>query len=250
MADAFIKILGGPRQGLNVPLSLTDPLIVGRKRGDLILNDPLASGKHAKIYPRDNGWFIQDLNSTNGTLVDGRLIREAALRPGVEITIGNTRMALFIGLEAARDNANNTNVQTTAARLEIAWLLEEELIELEHSSNTRNATDIIDKHLRLPPGTGAMVEVVNGQDSGKVFRLTSGNITIGRKTGEVPLTDLEVSRRHSIIELFGRDMIFLRDLDSTNGTFHNGRKVAFSRLQNGDTIGVGRSTMRIRLSNS
>ena len=120
MADAFIKILGGPRQGLNVPLSLTEPLIVGRKRGDLILNDPLASGKHAKIYPRDNGWFIQDLNSTNGTLVDGRLIREAALRPGVEITIGNTRMALFIGLEVAQENISNTNVQTTAARLEIA----------------------------------------------------------------------------------------------------------------------------------
>ena len=33
MADAFIKLLGGPRQGLNVPLSSNEPLIVGRKRG-------------------------------------------------------------------------------------------------------------------------------------------------------------------------------------------------------------------------
>lgn len=247
MPEAFLKILGGPRQGLNVPLSPTEPLIIGRKRGDLILNDPLASGKHAKIYPREDGWFIQDLNSTNGTMVDGRLIREVAIRPGAEISIGNTRMALFVGLDAMREESAS-NVPTTAARLEIAWLLDEELVELELSNHTRNSADVIDKHLRLPPGISAMVEVVNGQDAGKVFRFTTGNITIGRKTGEVPLTDLEVSRRHAIIELFGREMIFLRDLDSTNGTFHNGRKISFSRLQNGDTVGVGRSTMRIRIN--
>lgn len=93
-----------------------------------------------------------------------------------------------------------------------------------------------------------MVEVVAGQDVGKVFRFTRGNITIGRHLGEIPLSDLEASRRHAVIELFGREMIFLRDLGSTNGTYHNGQRVDVARLRNGDTVGVGRSVLKLRLT--
>jgi pSer/pThr/pTyr-binding forkhead associated (FHA) protein len=65
--------------------------------------------------------------------------------------------------------------------------------------------------------------------------------------GEVPLSDNEVSRRHAVVELFGRDMIFLRDLGSTNGTYHNGRRVHTVVLRPGDTIGVGRSVLRLQV---
>ena len=71
-------------------------------------------------------------------------------------------------------------------------------------------------------------------------------MTIGRNHGEIPLSDLEVSRKHAIIEFFSRDMIFLRDLRSTNGTYHNGRSVA-SKLQNSDTIGLGSSLLRLKM---
>ena len=66
--------------------------------------------------------------------------------------------------------------------------------------------------------------------------------------GEVPLTDVEVSRRHAVVEVFGREMIFLRDLGSTNGTYHNGRRVSISRLQPGDTIGVGKTVMKLKVN--
>ena len=231
-----------------MPLSSTEPLIVGRKRGDLLLEDPLVSGTHAQIMPKDDGWAIQDLGSTNGTLVDGRLVRESALRPGAEISIGNTRMVLFVGI------VDETQEQDSAARrskdqLEIAWLLDEELVELQGSpEQTRSPADVIDQDLRLPPGMHAVVEVVAGQDTGKVFRFTRGNVTVGRKTGEIPLSDLEVSRRHAVVEVFGREMIFLRDLGSTNGTYHNGRKVGVSRLRSGDTVGVGRSVLKLQVT--
>jgi len=64
----------------------------------------------------------------------------------------------------------------------------------------------------------------------------------------VPLSDGEVSRRHSVLELFGREMIFLRDLGSTNGTYHNGRRVAIGRLRGGDTIGVGKTVMKLQVT--
>lgn len=247
-SEAFLKLLSGNQEGLNVALSGAEPLIVGRKRGDLLLDDPLVSGTHAQILPRDDGWVIQDLGSTNGTLVDGRLVYEANLRPGAEITVGNTRMVLFIGL-AESEEPEKSAQRVNPPQQEIAWLLDEELVELKGSPDrTRTPTDVIDQDLRLPPGVSAVVEVVAGQDVGKVFRFTRGNITIGRHLGEIPLSDLEASRRHAVIELFGREMIFLRDLGSTNGTYHNGQRVEVARLRNGDTIGVGRSVLKLRVT--
>lgn len=249
MATAFLKVVSGARQGLNVPLSPTEPLIIGRKRGDLLLDDPLVSGSHAQVLPREDGWVIQDLGSTNGTLVDGRLVREAPLRPGAEISIGTTRLVLFIGLAESSVQEDAPRRKTGGNQLEIAWLLDEELVELRGSADrTRSPADVIDQDLRLPPGLNAVVEVVAGADAGKVYRFTRGNVTIGRRTGEVPLSDLEVSRRHTVIEVFGREMIFVRDLGSTNGTYHNGRQVRVSQVHDGDTIGVGRSVLKLRVN--
>jgi pSer/pThr/pTyr-binding forkhead associated (FHA) protein len=43
-------------------------------------------------------------------------------------------------------------------------------------------------------------------------------------------------------------MIFLRDLGSTNGTYHNGRRVAVGRLRSGDTIGVGKTVLKLHVT--
>ena len=231
--------------GLNIPLSTSSQLMIGRKRGELIIDDPLMSSSHARIFYREDGWYIQDLGSTNGTMVEDKFIKEVKLQPGVEISIGSSKMAIFVGLNDLKNDPQG--VRTTNARLEIAWLLDEELVRLS-SESTLSATDVIDNALRVPPSLNAVIEVIAGQDQGKVFRCTTGNINIGRKTGEVALSDQEVSRRHAIIEMFGKEMIFLRDLESTNGSFHNGRKVSTARLQNGDSIGIGRTVLRLRIN--
>ncbi len=243
MGSAFLKLISGNQQGLNVTLTAGRPLIIGRKHGDLVLDDQLISSRHARIVPRDSGWVLQDLGSTNGTTLDGKLVREAPLQPGSEIGVGNTRMVLFL------DNDEPEGIPSVGSArpegLEIAWMLDEELVELRGSPNRTHApTDVIDQDLRLPPGLRATMEVVAGEDAGKVFRFSRGNMVIGRRHGEIPLGDLEVSRRHAVIELFGRRMIFVRDLGSTNGTYHNGRRVAVAALRNGDTVGIGRTVLR------
>lgn len=240
MATAFLKIVAGPRQGMNVPLSATTPLTIGRKRGELLIDDPMVSGLHAQVVPREGGWVLQDLGSTNGTLLDGRLVREEALRPGAEIGIGATRLVLFVGLpEAEADEAGNRY----AGQVELAWLLDEELVD--GGGEGQRTIDTIDQNLRLPPGLNAVVEAVAGVDTGRTFRFTRGNVTIGRKVGEIPLSDLEVSRRHATIEVFGRDMIYVRDLGSTNGTYHNGRRITVARLKTGDTVGIGKTVLKL-----
>jgi len=69
---------------------------------------------------------------------------------------------------------------------------------------------------------------------------------IGREANAaVPLADPEVSRRHARLEL--RDgIVFLRDLESRNGTFLNGYRVTTPvEIRVGDEIDVGTTRMRV-----
>jgi pSer/pThr/pTyr-binding forkhead associated (FHA) protein len=241
---AFLQIISGVRQGLNVPLYTHRALLVGRRSGDLILDDPMVSGRHCTIEFTGGDYVLKDLGSTNGTQVNGKRVKEAVLSAGVEVTIGQSRMIVFRGADTRQSPDRRQ-----APQLEIAWLLDEELVEVRDGrGRSAPPPDVIGQDLRLPPGLNAVVEVVAGQDAGKVFRFTRGNVAIGRRMGEVPLTDVEVSRHHAVIEVFGRDMVFVRDLGSTNGTYHNGRRIAVSRLQNGDTVGCGKTVMKLEIS--
>lgn len=260
MSGTFLRVVSGSRLGLNIPLKPRETLVIGRREGNLLLDDALISSRHCQILFRNNEFVVQDLGSTNGTTVDGRLVREHVLKPGNEIALGSTRLILFAGegpegatpsgeAEAAAAAASALAEPGRASEANLAWLLDEELVELGGSADrTRGPADVIGQELRLPPGLNAVLEVIAGQDTGKVFRLTRGNVHIGRKVGEVPLSDGEVSRRHSVIEVFGREMIFLRDLGSTNGTYHNGKRSPVGRLRSGDTIGVGKTVLKLQVT--
>jgi pSer/pThr/pTyr-binding forkhead associated (FHA) protein len=252
-AGAFLRILAGSREGVQVPLSPTAPLTIGRRNGELLLDDPLVSGRHCQVLRRGDDWFVQDLGSTNGTMVDGRLVRESVLKPSSELVVGSTRFSLYV--TGAPDEPAERSVprdvppgDDAVGQQETAWLLDEELVDVAGSpERTRGNADVIGQELRLPPGMVAAVEIIAGEDQGKLVRFSRGNNHMGRRSGEIPLSDVEVSRRHAVVEVFGRDMVFLRDLGSTNGTYHNGRRMSVARLHHGDTIGVGKTVMRLDL---
>ncbi|HET6282445.1 MAG TPA: sigma 54-interacting transcriptional regulator [Polyangia bacterium] len=81
------RTLDGPRVIL-----LSDSLALGRgdsESGGWVLSDPEVSRRHAQITQSDDGYRIADLESTNGTYVDGIRIRSAArLRDGATIGVG------------------------------------------------------------------------------------------------------------------------------------------------------------------
>ncbi len=58
---------------------------------DIAFSDRYASGLHARVYPRADRYFIEDMNSTNGTLLDGApVIGELEIPDGAKIAIGDT----------------------------------------------------------------------------------------------------------------------------------------------------------------
>ncbi len=76
------------------------------------------------------------------------------------------------------------------------------------------------------------------------FALTKERVTIGRHPdNDIPLPDKAVSGHHAVVITILQDS-FLEDLDSTNGTQVNGKAVAKHPLSHGDTISIGRNTLR------
>jgi pSer/pThr/pTyr-binding forkhead associated (FHA) protein len=74
-----------------------------------------------------------------------------------------------------------------------------------------------------------------------VFRIRPGNIkTIGRSSGAEFMVDASlVSRLHCRLSA-GATELRVDDLESTNGTFVNGKRITHSSLKEGDRLGVGR----------
>jgi FHA domain-containing protein/uncharacterized protein DUF1707 len=70
-------------------------LIVGRHRScDVVLSDPSVSRRHARLVFRDGSWVLQDLESTNGTLVNGEPVGRCALRPGDRLALGDQQLRI------------------------------------------------------------------------------------------------------------------------------------------------------------
>ena len=55
------------------------------------------SSHHAEIVQQGNEWLVRDLNSTNGTFINGQQITEAVLKPGQVLRVGNVEMRLELG---------------------------------------------------------------------------------------------------------------------------------------------------------
>jgi pSer/pThr/pTyr-binding forkhead associated (FHA) protein len=89
---ARLEILNGGFEGMTYDLN-TEEIVIGRNpTTDITLLDEGISREHAVIhYDSDApGYVIEDLQSTNGTKLNGKRIRSAPLNEGDEIQIGQT----------------------------------------------------------------------------------------------------------------------------------------------------------------
>jgi pSer/pThr/pTyr-binding forkhead associated (FHA) protein len=71
-----------------------DETSIGRTQGnDIILPDPTVSRRHARLAFHNGQWYLEDLNSSNGSFVNGvRIYRPAPLMDGDELRLGDEVM--------------------------------------------------------------------------------------------------------------------------------------------------------------
>ncbi|EWS79957.1 FHA domain-containing protein FhaB/FipA [Brachybacterium phenoliresistens] len=93
-----LVVTAGNLRGTTLTLGAT-PVLIGRApECTLVLDDDYASNRHARVYQRDDEWFVEDLGSTNGTLLSGRKIEGSApFKPGAQVRIGRTVIELRRG---------------------------------------------------------------------------------------------------------------------------------------------------------
>jgi pSer/pThr/pTyr-binding forkhead associated (FHA) protein len=72
----------------------SEPLQIGRSEScQVVLEDTYSSQMHARVFPKDGEWFVEDLGSTNGTYLNRAKVTEpSAVGAGDEIRIGKTSL--------------------------------------------------------------------------------------------------------------------------------------------------------------
>ncbi|MGL5858999.1 MAG: FHA domain-containing protein FhaB/FipA [Angustibacter sp.] len=90
-----LLVTGGPLEGARVTLSQQSVLIGRSPEATLVLSDDYVSGRHARIYPEGDAWYVEDLGSTNGTYAGKqRLTHPVKLKVGSTLRIGTTVLEL------------------------------------------------------------------------------------------------------------------------------------------------------------
>jgi hypothetical protein len=95
-ADAWLVAVRGGGIERDHRFDLIGGLSIGRsKDADVQISDRYASGIHARLFERGGRYFVEDMSSTNGTLLNGATLKgEAELIDGDSVQIGDTEFRL------------------------------------------------------------------------------------------------------------------------------------------------------------
>jgi pSer/pThr/pTyr-binding forkhead associated (FHA) protein len=139
---------------------------------DIRIDNPAVSGHHSLIINILNDSFLEDLNSTNGTYVNGKLIKKHALQHGDVITAGHHQLRFVEDDEAQQDEFEKTMViQPSARPVEKLRAAVSDPVATASRRTLGNGTPVIKK---------AKLQVLSGAFAGRELELTKALTTLGR----------------------------------------------------------------------
>lgn len=184
---------------------LVEPKIsIGRSATNaLVIDDPLASDVHMEVLVDNEHLTLRNLVPTQPVLVNGQSVTGACeLKPDDQISLGQVELIVIDPKREAR------------------------VVVDESASATQ---------VRMPKTTGWSLKANHSAFAGRIFPLKDINI-IGRASDcDISLAAAHLSRRHAQLNIID-GMLFVKDLDSANGTFLNGKRVAEARVKRGDEL--------------
>lgn len=169
----------------------------------------------------DNGgrYILEDVGSSNGTLVNGQNVTHGTISNGSKIKIGDTEMTLQMPARASDRSTPNAQA-----------LL----------SDSPGPTMIPRREYEL-----AWLAVTSGPLKGESFHLSDTDMMIGRDPeNAIVVSDPGVSRRHALLS-YQRGEFVLSDLGSQGGTYVNGQALSGRTLNYGGTLEVGGSKLAL-----
>ena len=157
---------------------------------DIRIDNAAVSGHHSLVINILNDSFLEDLNSTNGTYVNGKLIKKHALQHGDVITVGHHQLR-FMEDDEQQDEFEKTMVIQPSARPMQALRAAAEAAEAAaatHTDGAANGTHApVDAPASAPAGPAAAptprpakLQVLSGAFAGRELELTKTLTTPGR----------------------------------------------------------------------
>jgi signal transduction histidine kinase len=117
---ATLIVLQGPDKGRTLRTS-DDLVLLGRGSAQIPLTDQTVSRRHAELQVADGGWVLTDLNSANGTYVNGvRIQKPTRLKQGDQIRVGST-LLVYAGEESV-EQFSGAGIPTDLVRLDAGSL--------------------------------------------------------------------------------------------------------------------------------
>ena len=110
--QAYLLLNAGANSGARFELTESEQNLMGRDwECRIVLNDPQCSRVHAEIFHEDDGWWIRDNKSSNGTYVNGQSVEQARLVEGTQVKVGASSFTfnLLNPDEALSDSADNSD---------------------------------------------------------------------------------------------------------------------------------------------
>lgn len=169
MALVTVRILDGPDRGKKFH-QLATPVTIGREEGNLIqLNDLRVSRHHLKIHESSDAVLMTDLQSTNGTKVNGESVRVWQLHPGDLITAGRSlllfgsstdiadRLAdlkktdLSSAVQMGTDIDEKDILNRTISKPFADWTVSTQLLAEEVFHNTSESTELLSLQMLSMP---------------------------------------------------------------------------------------------------
>jgi len=194
---------------------------IGRAvQNDIVLNDGKISRMHARIDCDDQGCTLIDLESANGTVVNGKRIEKVILSPEDTIKLGEINLRFESTTPPPDPDVTLIN---TIADLNDT---------LAHTVLETSLNDVSEARI-----------VVHTPERTWEVTLEDELLMIGRDpTNDISIDEIRLSRQHARIER-KRDSFILRDLKSTNGTWIGDERIEEHTLKDGDTIQLGEAKL-------
>jgi pSer/pThr/pTyr-binding forkhead associated (FHA) protein len=203
---------------------------------DVRIDNPAVSGHHALIINILNDSFLEDLNSTNGTYVNGKLIKKHALQHGDVITVGHHQLR-FVDSQAADNEPDEFEktmvIQPSAAVEEKVRLAAAKAAKAAPAEQSQTRPSLATA-AAAKNGEGAVappkarLQVLSGAFAGRELALVKALTTLGRPGVQVAA----ITRRS--------DGYYLVHVDGTDNHFPliNGSAIgpAARRLKDNDVI--------------
>ncbi len=234
MPAGELRLVEGPAAGRMVAIGAT--VVLGRdESAGLTIPDEELSRQHARLQVDGNAVTIEDLDSLNGTFVNGeRLTGPRRLRSGDRIKVGAT-VVEFVSA-AAPEQGRGPGVPPSPLEPDVTRVREIPASPLEP-----DVTRV--REVPAQPAAAGELRVLEGATPATALPVAGGRLLGRDPECDLALDDGEVSWRHARV---GPDdgHVTIEDLGSTNGTFVNGERLLERRqLESGDRIELGSAVL-------